>query len=210
MSGTIWVGVDPGYNATGYAVRWMSSLLQHQVVTRTTDEAIRANGVEVGPVYLTAVADMLGDLIQFAFTEAGRLDVQHVRVVVEDVTAPSPHVKRKDGSQRLTAPRYAIGAAKVVGVVEHLTHAIEPRADLVRVAPNRHGRSLLATYPDALVTDRERARGLNRLAQHNADVNHARSAWDIAGAGPAAARMQIATDITRAVIRRRTTQGDPK
>lgn len=208
----VWVGVDPGYNATGLVVRKGPDLLWWDVVKRRASEAVVPGdqGIEVGPCYLSDVLDVVRTAIHKAEASAWSSGTARVRVAVEDVKAPSVHMKNRDGETQMRAkPRYILGAAKVVGAVEAYVHGRDG-VDLVRVAPSRHGRQPLTTYPADLVTARERQHGLNRAAQHGADVNHCRSAWDIAGSGPAAARIAIALDITRAQLARHRPQGDPK
>lgn len=203
MTATVWVGVDPGYNATGLVIRRGLKLLAFRYVTRDTDEAIVAGdqGIAVGPTYLRAVKSTVLEYLALAATLVpGAI----VRCAVEDITAPSVHMKLKDGAtQRRITPRYAMGAAKVVAVVEVAVDE-HPTVELVRVRAGHHGRNLLAAYPAALVTAAERRHrgGLNRPAAHNADVNHCRSAWDVAGGGATADRLAIALDITRAAIAR--------
>ncbi|WP_088319874.1 hypothetical protein [Kineosporia sp. R_H_3] len=207
--GRAWVGIDPGYNDTGIVVRRGPTLMFHTIVHRDHDEATAdaKRGIQVGPRYGMALAAAVTDVVGRVWAVDGH---EPVRVAVEDLTAPGGRVKSADGSQRLVQPRHLAGAAKALAYIE-LTVALHPLARLVRVPPAKHGQHLLRTYPDALVTAAERQHGTNRGARHNADLNHCRSAWDIAGGGPTADRITIALDITRAAIAGgRSSQGDPK
>lgn len=200
MTATVWVGVDPGYNDTGIVIRRGPHLEWHTIVHRDHDEATvdAKRGIQVGPRYGLALAAAVSDVVGRVWVED---DPEMVRVAVEDLAAPGGRVKAADGSQRLVQPRHLAGTAKALAYVE-LAVSLHPKARLVRVPPAKHGQHLLRTYPDALVTAAERQHGTNRGARHNADVNHCRSAWDIAGGGATADRLAIALDITRAAIAR--------
>lgn len=201
----IWVGVDPGASHTGIVIRDVphGGLVDRILVTRDGDEATvdRRRGIQVGPQYALLIHAAVTQAITVAVdhlrgTAVPAEDAAPVRVAVEDLTAPGGFVRRADGGQRLVHPRDLAGAAKALAYVE-LAVSLDDRADLVRVPPDSHGQHLLSAYPAELVTDRERQHGLARPARHGALVNHLRSAWDVAGAGPSAARIQTAMDITR-------------
>jgi hypothetical protein len=139
------------------------------IVVRRGADAIWVDAVhrgdEVGDAgWLTHVLASLNA----AMAEAASLQQGKGLLAVEDVVAPNPHV-------RVTNVAALLATAKVVGMVL----AVHPTAILVR--PGGHGSAPLASYPPNLVGDRERA-GSGRL-------KHARSAYDVAGAGLAHWRM---------------------
>mgnify|MGYP007071578864 CR=1 FL=1 len=92
-------------------------------------------------------------------------------LAVEDLTHPNPHL----GLANVTG---LLGTAQVLGLVRHLAAGWVEAGDLegwVLVPPAGHGSAPLRSYPAPLVGERE-TKGTGRL-------RHARSAWDIAGAG---------------------------
>lgn len=98
---------------------------------------------------------------------------------VEGLVEPNPHV-------RLANVRGLLDTAQVLGAVRHqaaLWLAEGRLSGVVVVPPGGHGSAPLACYPAALVGDRER-QGTGRL-------RHARSAYDVAGAGVMLARMPV-------------------
>ncbi len=200
---TVWVGIDPGANDTGIVVRRGDDLLGYTIVKRTTDEALLpgARGVPVGPRYAQEIASAVRAAILLGRQAAA--GGAPLRAAVESIEAPTSHIR---GKVRLARPVDLIGAGKTLGYVE-LVVAEHPLCELVRVPADKHGRNWLAAYPPELVTDRERAGGLNRPALHNADVNHCRSAWDIAGAGPAYLRLAAAQHAHATQRARRATPG---
>lgn len=187
---TAWIGIDPGGRDTGVVALDRTRvdvprLITGVVVTREVDEDTvdQTRGVEIGPRYLAQVLDAVDGAI-------AAVECVRVRLAVETVVPPNPHVTRRDG-RSLTNPKDAIAAAIVLGAVL----ARWPVA--VRVPPSRNGAALLATYPPEFVTAGERRLGLNRPAQHNARVCHLRSAWDVALQGPGYARAARTANLTR-------------
>lgn len=174
MSAVVVIGVDPGARATGIVVRAGQELLAHTVVERPADGDLPGG---VTPAYLADVAAQAR-----AYVATHRAAV----VAVENVVEPNPHVNRRRGSAVINVAGI-LGAAVVLG---HL-HATFP--GLVLVRPARNGSQLLAAYPAELVTAAERRQGLNRPAGDSAVIRHARSAWDVAGTGALAHRLDTAT-----------------
>ena len=176
---TYWIGIDPGSRATGVVLRQGSNLLWWTVVERGTDEG----RLGVGPEYIRTVLASVWD--------AARVSMYPARVAVEEVTPPSPHVtyQRKDGSKGYARPRPA--DLQALAAVYGAVLATFPAAVIVH--PSGNGSRPLSTYPRDLVTDAERrAKGNpHRAAGHTATVNHARSAWDVAGQAPLFARLAM-------------------
>lgn len=161
-----WVGVDPGGIGTGIVVRAGHDLLAWMVVERDgDDDEGRSIGVGARTIQTLTAA------ITTALAAAG----PGAHLAVEGVVAPTGF---KDGRREPINPKDTIAAGVVLGGI--LAHF----PDAVVVRPNNHGRGLLATYPDQLVTTAERRLGVNRPAGKSALRRHARAAWDTAGAGP--------------------------
>lgn len=162
-----WIGIDPGGRSTGIAVRNGTDLIWWAVLERTgDDDPIRGVGVASRTIEMVLAG------IGTALAHAG----PGAHLAVEGVVAPTPHI---NGKLRITDPTPAIAAAIVLGGV------LAAHPGVVVVPPNRHGRGMLGGYPPELVTDAERRGGLRREAGQSATVRHARSAWDVAGVGPA-------------------------
>jgi hypothetical protein len=142
------------------------------VVLRCGDEVLFAEVVEDA----IATRDEYGlTPIEYAVSDAS-VDARcigpddDVPLAVEDVVAPNPHMG-------LTNVSALIETARLVGYLQ----ALYP---VVLVPPGGHGKAPLQTYPEALVGPRETA-GTGRR-------RHLRSAWDVAGAAPGAARIAAA------------------
>jgi hypothetical protein len=186
MSAVCVVGVDPGRTSTGLVLlRAMTGappkLIAWSVVTRDLDEDVSMvaeakRRIDVGPAYMGEVLREVDRLVD-AGAEAVRPG--RVGVVVEWLVAPSSHL---GGKQRMLAPVDPIGAGIVCGAVWGAVVA-KGRCPVSRVRPGGNGSQLLVTYPDDLVTDGERRRGLHRPAGRSAEIRHARSAWDVALTG---------------------------
>lgn len=171
-----WVAVDPGATGTGVVARFGPELVWWTVVVRAGDEdPVPGRGVGVGSRYVHAVLDAVRQAL--AAVPDGAL------VAVEGVVAPGGW---KRGKRDPIQP----GTIAALGIV--LGGILAARPDALVIPPNHHGEGLLVTYPPQLVTPAERRLGLNRPARHSAALNHARSAWDLAGAAPGFARMVTA------------------
>ncbi len=171
------LGVDPGGDSTGFAVRAGDRVLAHAVVARDGDET-GPRGLGIGPPrpgsYLSDVAETLAEL-------AAEHDPDVVGI--EGLVKPNPHANRRNGSSIIDV-RPLLATALVLG---HLA-ARCPAA--VWVPPGGHGSLLLAAYPAELITPGERRHGLNRAAPQNTPLRHARSAYDVAGAASLLARLR--------------------
>jgi hypothetical protein len=178
---TVWVGVDPGSRETGIVARDGRDLTGWAVIDRHqtepgTDRPGHATLAEIE----AAVRCLLTD---------------GARVAVEEYLPPNPHVSWTGGRSTVTY-RDAINTALVIGWM------LRAFPDAVLIAPGGHGSQLLATYPRALVTDREyahavRRRTLTRAAPQNSAMRHARSAWDVAGSAAMADRLHRAAQRPR-------------
>jgi len=146
------------------------------IVVRRGGDAVWVDACHRGPSMTDAAwFGYLRQVLDAAVAEARSLAGGAGLVAVEDVVAPNPHV-------RVTNVGALLATAKVVGMV--LT--LHPSAVLVR--PGGHGSAPLSSYPPNLVGGRERA-GAGRL-------KHARSAYDVAGAGLVQWRLDTTTVAT--------------
>lgn len=161
-----WVGVDPGARWTGVITRGPGDVLvSRRVVDRTK---VDPDSTRVTPAYLDAVVEAV-----LAARDAGGTGTT---VAVEDVVSPIGY--------EFVRPSDLIGLGVVVGCL------LGRFPELVLVRPGKHGQRPLHTYPLELTTPAERAHATRahtwgRPAPRNSDIRHARSAWDVAGAGPA-------------------------
>lgn len=171
MNGRVpWVGVDPGARHTGIVRRAGTDLLDWTVIDR---EDVEPGATRPGRATFAAVADAIR-----VMADGGPVAVEHVR-------APNPHVRREDGNSVID-PLDLIDTARLVGYLE----AMLP--DAVLVDPAKHGARELGSYPEQLVTPREKAAAIRRSgklwvaikARHNPPQCHWRAAWDVAAAGP--------------------------
>ena len=181
---TTWVGVDPGSRWTGICARDGTTLHGWRVIDRLEIEPTSERpGIHTMEAIVHAVADLA--------------DPATCRIAVEDMIPPNPHVTRKNGSS-IVAVSSMLDVREVIGYLR----CAYPAAVLVR--PDSHGSRTLVSYPDGLVTARERAYALKnktllRPAPQGSFMRHARSAYDIAAAGLVAARIQLAMSQTGAV-----------
>lgn len=169
-----WIGIDPGARWTGIVARDRTRLLGWTVTDRHKIEP----GVDrPGVATMEAIAEAVGLLA----------DPATARVAVEDAIAPNPYVRRRDGNS-LTNPQAIIDTARLVGYLQCAF------PEIVLIRPGGNGSQALASYPDELVTARERANAIrvHRLmapAPDNPPQCHARSAWDVAGKAATEARI---------------------
>lgn len=187
MTGTVWVGVDPGARWTGICSRIGLRLIGWRVIDLhdTEPDATR-------PGRLTL--DLIVDTVR-------TLGGVGCRVAIEDTQPPNSH---HQGRVSIIQVEPLLRAAEIVGYVE----AACPQA--VRVRPNGHGHRALASYvqyaPDlvsaAELGNATRKRKLMAPAPQNSVLRHARSAWDVAGAGLVEDRVTAA--LASAAARRST------
>lgn len=180
---TTWIGVDPGAKEIAVTARDGATLIGFRIIERNK---VEPGSTRPGVATMEAVVEAIGQIMD---PRTGQfLNPQDARVAVEDVVAPTAY---HNGKLSMTDVEPLLRAAEVLGYVE----CAFPAA--VRVRPDKHGRQTLASYPAALVTERERSwatshGGLFKPAPQNSILRHARSGWDIAGAGAAAARLELA------------------
>lgn len=170
MTVPVIVGVDPGGRQTGIVVRYGSSCLAADLLTREGPEMFPKSD------YLAEVVDAIGGLLLYASQAAP--DAGWPRVAVEGVVHPNGHVRMINAAGLL-------GTATVLGAV--LAHY---PAALV-VPPSSHGAGPRTAYPAALWPPSEK-RGAGRC-------RHLRSAWDIAEAGAFLARLEVGRDVAENV-----------
>jgi hypothetical protein len=165
VEGGAWIGVDPGARWTGIAARsYTDDVLGHAVVDRL---AVDPDSKTVTPAYLEAIVEAIG-----VVTHDAGIDTH---MAIEDIVGPVGY--------EFIRPSDLIGLGIVLG---YLMRAY-PEACLVR--PAKHGTRPLHTYPLELSTPGERAYATRantwgRAAPKSNAIRHARSAWDVAGAGP--------------------------
>ena len=171
---TATVGVDPGAKWCGVVVRDGADAVWWRVVAESD------HGHRFLPACEAAVRE--------AFTAAGTNPL----VAVEDAVPPGGF---RDGKKQFARPVDILALGRAVGWLHHAVLLLTPR--VVLVAPAGHGHRPLGSYPRVLVSDAEarsadRVRGWGRPAGQSSTLRHARSAWDVAGAGPVAARVDAA------------------
>jgi hypothetical protein len=177
---TTWVGVDPGARWTGIVTRGPADALVHQAVVDRLE--VDPGSTRVTFTYLEAVAR--------AVLDARSAGGEGTPVAVEDVVSPIGY--------EFVRPSDLVGLGVVVGCL------IGYFPDAVLVRPGKHGARPLSTYPVELTTPGERAhatrrRTWSRPAPRNSEIRHARSAWDVAGAGPV--NQKIAAAVTAAAAK---------
>lgn len=175
------IAVDPGPRWTGIVVRRGSELLAHDVLDR------RDRPTPVGADVLS-----IDPPVDAWALEAARIALSHVRrqavihvVAVEQIVAPHAHHR---GKVKLIDPGPSIDAALIAGVVLGLLADYAVLGALM-VPPDGFGapvpagtspkiaRQILeARYPAELIGARETTGG------GKAKIQHARAAWDLAGA----------------------------
>lgn len=169
MTAPIVVAIDPGAKRTGVVARQAHQLLADHICERRDGEPIDDYAERCSQAAIDVFIEARGDL--------ALVDV----LAVEAYNAPTPQM----GAVALES---VVDTAYLVGHLHADTGGIAFRAMLV--PPAQHGRAPLGTYPEKLVTDREKRRRSWRLqpAGRSAPVSHARSAWDVAGAAATTAR----------------------
>lgn len=189
------LGVDPGARRTGIVVADITA--RHALVTDASvdrpDDGLRLP--QPSPAYLRAVVDRLDELCS-----AHPIGL----VAVEGVVAPNPHMNRTNG-RAVTSVEPLITTAAVMGAVLAWACA-EGLPPVVVVRPGKNGSRPLGAYPDALVTDAERRSVEGKPWQlrtaGKGGLKDARSAWDVALAGPQA--LQVARHLPGGVYAYRT------
>jgi hypothetical protein len=181
-----WVGIDPGSRTTGIVARNGNTLAGYLLIDRATTEP---DTDRPGLPTMRAIVEAVAQLT----------DPATCGIAIEDLLTPNPHVNRKNGNAVI-----AVGPMLDVREIIGYLRCVWPDAVLVR--PDRHGSMPLASYPDALVSPRERAhaikhRTLAAPAPQSATLRHARSAWDVAGAAAIHARIE-ASRLAQATGRR--------
>lgn len=169
------LAIDPGARFVGAVVRVRmrpghpDALLRHLVLDVCgTDRTLTRDNLQ-------RIPGLLDDQVLVpALREAGRLGLTvDTCVAIEALRSPSGFA---DGKRRNVNPRDAMAVAMVFGVL--LGHSWPDPVTLIPPGGNGHG--ALRSYPPELVTEAERARGLDRPAGQSTALRHARSAWDVA------------------------------
>ena len=154
------IGVDPGGRYTGIVIRSRDEVIDAVVVDRRKVEAIDPADVLAWARYVTV-------------TVADHREVAPYAVLgVEMVQPPNPHVRRRDGNS-LTNVAGILDTAVVVGA---LALAF---VDLVPVDPGGNGAQAPNLYPSKIGPG----------ARLGGPSDHARAAFDVAGAARWRARL---------------------
>lgn len=152
------IGVDPGTKATGIAlIDDRSGLIAASVIEWEPGTDTRLH-----------VAEILDSIAAYALKAVNEAGFESLRIAVEDVVRPSPHLGIID-------PTHVIELARLIGWLsaELDRYCNTEAAGWTLVRPGGHGSKPLITYPAALVgpTETTGTSGFRR---------HARSAYDIA------------------------------
>lgn len=159
------LGIDPGGRHAGVVLRVGNQLLAHQVIEVAPPRTdITAKHTKATLAAIEAVLN--------GCPAKDNPDWQPLLVAVESVVQPTPHMG-------VIAVLHLLGTATLYGAC--LAHPWPGR--VIEVRPGGHGKGLLGSYPDDLVTAAERRKGLQRQAGDSALIRHCRSAWDVAGEG---------------------------
>lgn len=163
MSAPLVVAIDPGAKRTGIVARQGDQLLADRICERIDGEPIDVYAIRCSQAAIDVAVEAKGDLVL--------VDV----LAVEAYNPPTPQM----GTVALES---VVDTAYLVGWLH--ADVAELAVRTVLVPPGQHGRAPLSSYPETLVTDREKRRRNWRLrpAGSSAPVSHARSAWDVAGA----------------------------
>jgi hypothetical protein len=172
------LGIDPGAVSTGLAlmdavVRGKPRLLGSATVTRS-DRGYRDLGA------LLPVSDGYLEDVQMAADALGALVASIEYVAVEGVVRPT-----WAGGLRGRAaanPEPLLATAVVLGYVKACFPPGLISPTLVEVRPGGNGGGPLGSYPEALVSDREKSAPAwqTRVGGEQAKLRHERSAWDVA------------------------------
>lgn len=171
MTALLVVAIDPGAKRTGIVARQGDQLLADRICERRDGEPIDVYALRGSQAVIDVAVEAKGDLVL--------VDV----LAVEAYNPPTPQM----GTVALES---VVDTAYLVGWLHADVADITVRP--VLVPPGQHGRALFGTYPETLVTDREKRRRNWRLqpAGRSAPTSHARSAWDVAGAAAQQHRTQ--------------------
>lgn len=161
------IGVDPGGRWSGGVVRAGDNLVDFMVIECTA------------PVHGLATIGYARDVSAWvSMKRRHMIERGHaVLIGVEGLRPPTGFGPDHDEGRHKINPTGLMGTA---GVYFHLL-TIFP--DAIEVEPGGRGSAMLAAYPRALVGPRE------KRANSKGILRHARSAWDVAGATKAAARL---------------------
>lgn len=164
------LGVDPGSRFCGLTlVRGRDDLVAWNLLERPEGQDVRA---WVEECYRAA------SILVWGFPDRGQTHPVHV--AVEAVVTPQTHI---NGKRRLNSPESLIGTAAVMGGM--IAWAASEGFPCVLVPPGGNGEGLLSAYPVELRPTRGKGRGYDKM-------NHCRSAWDCALAGPGLVRRATA------------------
>lgn len=169
---TTWIGVDPGARFSGIVAREGMTILGCRIIDR---KDIEPEADRPGIDTMEAITEAIGQVA----------DPASARIAVEDVVQPTGHMGMAN----------VVDLLRTAEIIGYLRNAF-PGVVLVR--PNRHGRSALLTYKAAGLVTRSEAQHADRAhtwmaeAPSGSTMRHARSAWDVAGAGPRALQVRMA------------------
>lgn len=159
------LGVDPGDRFVGIVARRGTEVRGARILDRRRfpDAADRVGWVAVVLVAVDVELSRQADELDLG--KASALATGELVLAVEDVKAPNPHVRRRDGNA-LTNLDGILGTAVVVGAL------VAAYPDLTLVAPGGNGRAPAFGYPGEL----------GKGVRLGGPSDHARAAYDVAGA----------------------------
>ena len=153
------IGVDPGARDTG-----IIAVDGTRVVMETIHNA--GDMLPLDRAYIGRVLDTVAGLLT---------EFPGAVLLVESVVRPSWHVKSKASHGAATNPEPLLSTAVLLGAL------LGAFPDAGVVPPGKNGSRPLASYPPALVSDRERSKpGWEMNTKSRGKLRHMRSAWDIA------------------------------
>lgn len=154
------LGIDPGARNTGMLLLQTDGTFTFTTITNA------GSMLPPDPTYLRDLTTAAHHLTE---------GVEAFNVHVESVNRPSWHMNSKASYGAASNPEPLLSTATVLGVIL----GIFPHAEIV--PPAKNGSRGLGTYPDALVSDRERKQAGWQLSKGERGVlRHVRSAYDIA------------------------------
>lgn len=160
------VGIDPGPGVTAVVVlQDARTVLGHQVYIKP----------DLDPHGLRQLVERIDDLVATcAYQHAAGLAAAKINIFVEDLNPPTPHLG-------MTNVRWLLDTATIIGA---LAVGLRPTPHLV--APGRYGTGPLAAYPAELRHPRE------TTGSGHGPYQHRRAAYDVALAGAAFRRLEVA------------------
>lgn len=177
-------GIDPGGRGTGVLVRSRQGVHYWKLVVRRDDAFMP------GADYINEVVDAVAEAV--AVLEQGG-DGMRPWIGVERVKKPTGYRKgARSGERTPINPEHLIGVSMVLGGVL----AVFPF--LLLIEPGGRGSAPLRSYPQEIIGGPHNERWPHAEPKGEGLLRHVRSAFDVAGAVPAAMRTQLAQERAQA------------